>query len=465
MSEPFTPHPYQMKGLEIMKQASLGLFLDPGLGKTSTWLAAFTTLKELGFVDKMLVVAPLKPMYDTWPKEIEKWAEFEHLTWCFLHGPDKDWHLENTDADVYLINPEGLQWLTSKCEPNTLADVLCVDESTKFKNAQSKRFKAMKHFWPKFLYRWIGTGTPAPKGLMDLFAQMYILDGGNALGGYITHYRNKWFHTQPWDEYTYIPNDNAYEEITDAIAPLVLVMEAEDYLDMPELQVVDKYVTLPPKALNLYKELEKEFVATVPDTTSVLVAPSVAAAGEKCRQIANGAVYTEVSARSKAHEFEVIHDEKLDMLDELLEEIGEHPVLVVYEFQHDLSRITRRHLDWPCLTGMTGEVLQHMTSKFNDGKIPRLLIQSSQAHGLNIQSGAHHMIWYGLTWNWEDYKQMVDRLYRQGQCSNMVMVYRILADATLDIDIAKRLKEKYETETDIKRRAKQRREKLEPQGL
>ncbi len=455
----FDPHPYQMRAMQIMmQQASLGLFLDPGLGKTSTWLATFVTLKELGLVDKMLVVAPLKPMYGTWPTEIDKFDEFSHLTWCFLHGPDKDWHLKNTDADVYLINPEGIQWLVDKVDPSKIADVLCVDESTKFKNSGSKRFKSMRRVWPRFQYRWIGTGTPSPNGLEDLFGQVFILDGGAALGNYVTHFRNKWFYTEPWNQYKWIPQPQAFDEITDAIAPLVVVMEAEDYLDMPELMVVDKLVKLPPKAAKVYKEVEDDYMATLPDTNSVLVAPTEAAAGAKCRQIANGAVYVSTKLeieqhKQNSHDFEVIHDEKLDYLDELLEEIGEHPTLVVYEFQHDKHRISRRHLDWPCLTGMSGECLQTMVQRFDRGEVPRLLIQSSQAHGLNIQAGCSRIVFFGMTWNWEDYKQMVDRVYRQGQSASMVMVYRILAEGTLDIEMAKRLEHKRQEESNVKRAA------------
>ena len=229
-------------------------------------------------------------------------------------------------------------------------------------------------------------------------------------------------------------------------------MEADDYLDMPDLNVVDKLVTIPPRAMAIYRDIEAEFIATL-DGGDVLTAPTNASAGMKCRQIANGAVYLSEDSRSKAHNFEELHNEKLDMLDELLEEIGEHPVLIAYEFQHDLHRISRRHLDWPCLTGMSGESLQYTIREFNAGNITRLLIQSSQAHGLNIQEGCHHLVWYGLTWNWEDYKQMVDRLYRQGQSATMVMVYRLLAEGTLDIQVASRLEEKMEEELRVKRAA------------
>jgi hypothetical protein len=444
----------------MLSQSSLGLLLDPGMGKTSTWLGAFCTLKALGLVDRMLVIAPLLPMYDTWPREIDKYNEFNHLTWCFLHGPDKDYHLRNTEADIYLINPEGIQWLVEKADPSKLADVLCVDESTKFKNSQSKRFKALRTFFPRFDRRWIGTGTPSPNGLEDLFGQIFILDGGHSLGKYITHFRNKWFYTEHWNPYKWIPHAQSFEEITTAIAPLVLQLSAEDYLEMPTLKTVDKLVTLPSPVKQMYKELVDDYMANSPDGEEEFIAPTEAAVSIKCRQICNGALFLNENVRSGQHDYKILHDTKLDMMDELLEEIGEHPTLIVYEFQHDLHRIAKRHLDWPCLTGMAGSCLQNMLKEFDAGNVPRLLIQSSQAHGLNIQASCHHMIFFGLTWNWEHYKQMVDRLYRQGQSSNIVMLYRILAEATIEMQVATRLKEKMEEEYNVKKAVSEKREQL-----
>lgn len=450
MSEIWTPKPYQLRGVKAMtQQASLGLFLDPGMGKTSTWLAAFTLLKELGYVDKMLIIVPLMPMYDTWPREIEKFQDFEHLTWCFLHGPDKDWKLKNIDADIYLINPEGINWLTDRCDPSTLADVLLVDESTKFKNSQSKRFKCMRPFWHKFLYRWIGTGTPSPNGLEDLFSQIYILDGGAALGKYITHFRKRWFYTEGWNPYQWIPHEHAFDEITTVIAPLVLQLSAEDYLDMPELMQVEKLFDLPPAARKAYDALDQDFIIDEDNTPGwdgeEIVAPSEAAVSGKLRQICNGAVYT------NHPNYEKIHDVKLDLLDELLDEIGQQPTLIVYEFKHDKQRIALRHLDWPDITGMSGGCLKNLIARFNAGEIPRMLIQSGKAHGLNIQGASNHMIMFGPSWDWENVKQMIDRLYRQGQRSSMVMVYWLLARDTMDQVVLSRLRQKAEEEYNVKK--------------
>lgn len=434
----------------MLSQASLGLALDPGMGKTSTWLGAFTTLKQMGYVDKMLVVAPIKPMYNSWPREIDKYPEFDHLTWTFLHGPNKNSRLK-LDADVYFINPEGIMWLCETIDPSKLADVLCIDESTKFKSWSSKRLKALKPFLPRFDRRWIGTGNLSPNGLEDLFAQTYILDCGHALGRGITQFRNRWFSSPPWNPYAYEPLPNAFDEITEAIAPLYLQLNAEDYLELPELQVVDVKVSLPDTCRRVYRDVEEEFIALLPESGDVLLAPTNAAASMKLRQVCNGAVYTGTK-KGGIPDYQVLHDEKLDALSDLLDEIGPSPTLIVYEFKSDKYRIANRYPDIPDITGQSGECLNFMINSWNEGRIPRMLIQSSAAHGLNIQESGHTMIWFGLTWNWEDYRQMVDRLRRQGQSSKVVMVYRVIAEGTIEERVAARLFEKQTEEQAVKNR-------------
>lgn len=433
----------------MLSQASLGLALDPGMGKTSTWLGAFVTLKQLGYVDKMLVVAPIKPMYNSWPREIDKYEEFCHLSWTFLHGENKHRNLR-AEADIYLINPEGIQWLCETCDPSKIADVLCVDESTKFKNWTSKRMKALKPFLPRFNRRWIGTGNISPNGLEDLFSQTYILDTGHALGRGITKFRERWFTSPPWNPYAYEPTPFAFDEITEAIAPLYLQLNADDYLELPTLNVVDVKVSMPREVMRIYKDIEQEFLADLGGDI-LLVAPTNAAAGNKCRQIANGAVYYG-DKKGGIPDYEVLHDEKIEALGELLDQIGPSPTLIVYEFKSDKYRIATSFPGIPDITGMSGGCLNDLIDRWNAGKIPRMLIQSSAAHGLNIQESGHTMIWFGLTWNWEDYKQMIDRLRRRGQRSNVVMVYRLLAQDTLDIEVARRLYEKQQTEQQVKDR-------------
>jgi len=444
LSEPWHPHEYQLRAIKLLlSQGSGGLLLDPGLGKTAVCLAAYKILKKKRMAPGgMLVIAPLRPCYSVWPNEMEKWAEFNELTYAVIHGPDKADMLA-LDADIHIINPEGLAWLFDpKAKRWRNWTVLCVDESTKFKASGTKRFKLMRHHFPNFDRRWILTGTPVPNGIMDLFGQIFILDLGNALGRYITHYRNQYFHVEPWDRYNYIPNHGSWEKIVERIDPLVLRLSAQDYLDMPDLPPIDPiYVDLPEEAREKYKDLEDEFITQIEEGT--IIAANSAVAGGKCRQICNGALYINAE-----HDWVSIHDAKLDALEELLEELGGAPTLVMYEFNHDKERLLGRFGSaTPVLGGGTSaRKADGYIQQFNDGHIPLMICHpGSMAHGLNLQETCHHLIWFGLTWNLEYYDQAIARIYRQGQ-KNPVFVYHILAHDTLDDRVMNVLADKDKTQ-------------------
>lgn len=456
--EHWAPKPYQERALGMMmEQAAVGLFLDPGLGKTSTCLAAFSLLKELGLVNRMLIVAPLRVCYSVWPREIEKWTEFSHLRVSIIHGtPAQREKAIDCEADVYLINFEGVAWLlddTTRRFERVGADVLCVDESSKFKSPSSQRFKALKSRVSAFKRRWILTGTPTPNGIMDLFSQIFILDGGRALGRYITHFRNKWFYQTGFGGYTWEPRPGAYDDIVERVRPLSLRLSAEDNLDLPELRVGggwDIYVDLPRSAMDLYRTVESDFITTLGGTT--IVAMNAAAAGTKVRQIANGAVYTtdldENLVPISSGKWEEVHSEKISAIESLVEELGGAPLLVFYEFDHDRQRLQDK-FDWPCLTGLSPEKGDRLLADFNAGRIPVLLAHPQSAgHGLNIQEFCHHVCWFGLTWNLENYQQAIARVHRQGQ-KNIVTVYRIIARGTKDEDVAKALLDKAVTQETI----------------
>jgi SNF2 family DNA or RNA helicase len=435
------PHPYQLNALSLMmKQGSVGLFLDPGLGKTSIVLAAFKALKKAGYAKKMLIVAPLRPCYAVWPNEIEKWAEFNDLTYVILHGPQKVEALY-LDADIYIINPEGLLWLYNKQlnNPRPTFDILCIDESTKFKNSTTRRFKTLRPLLPDFKRRWILTGTPVPNGILDLFGQIYILDLGRALGKYITHYRSEMFYQPPGRIYDWRPRPGAFENVIQRISPLVYQLTAEDHLKMPKLIYSDISVELPTKAMVTYKDVEDNFITLLQD--DMLVADNAAVAGIKCRQIANGAVYV-------GDEWKEVHDAKLDALEDLVEELGGAPALLLYEFDHDRERISERFSDIPCLgSGLAPKKVEAMVSRFNAGDIPLLLGHpGSMGHGLNLQGACHHVIWFGITWNLEYYEQAIRRVYRQGQQAETVFVYHLIAKDTLDERVVSVLKLKDKTQ-------------------
>ena len=440
LAQPWTPKEYQIRAIKmLLGQQSGGLFLDPGLGKTSTILATFKILKAKGHVNKLLIVAPLRPVYKVWPDEVKKWENFKELTYTILHGPDKERNLKK-DVDIYIINPEGLLWLFDPKTVRPQFDALCIDESTKFKNSQSKRFKLLKPLLQSFKRRWILTGTPNPNGIEDLFGQIYILDLGRSLGRYITHFRTNYFVRAGYNLYDWKPRPGAFDEIVDKISPLILQLSAEDYLEMPELVYRNIEVTLNEEVMGKYRDVEEAFFTELEGGT--IIAANAAAAGTKCRQIANGAVYGAVEG-DEQRVWYPIHDEKLDALESFLEELSGKPCLVMYEFDHDRERILQRLGDIPVLGDMSPKKFSETVDRFNRGEIPVLLGHpGSMAHGLNLQATCHHMVWFGITWNLEYYDQAIARIYRQGQQSERVFIYHIVSRGTLDEVVLTRLNQK-----------------------
>lgn len=452
----WTPKDYQKRALKLLlQQACLGLILDPGLGKTSISLGAFNVLKKQKIAKRMLVIAPLRPAYSTWPGEISKWRDFEGLTYCILHGPDKEEKLD-LDADIFIINPEAVGWLCQDFRWKKInADILCVDESTKFKNSQTVRFKALRGLISRFRRRWILTGTPAPNGLLDLFGQIYILDEGLALGRFITHYKNKYFVPSGYGGYEFRPQIGAADAIADRIKEITLRMSAEEFLQMPELIYQNIDVALPPAAYQQYKTMEDDFLLLFGEDDAVL-APNAAVAGGKCRQIANGALYTgaqgvQMGPQVQGAPYLLLHDAKIDALRDLVEQLQGNPLLVAYEFQHDAQRIVDAlGKDTPVIGGGTSASRSNSYIEgFNRGDIQVLVGHpASMGHGLNLQEVCHHVCWFGIPWNLEHYDQLIRRVYRQGQ-KERVFVYHIVAKDTLDESVLKTLAAKDRTQRDL----------------
>lgn len=441
----WVPRKYQETAVALgVSQACLGLLLDPGLGKTTIIYAIFKILKDLGYVRRMLVVAPLKVAKNVWPLQKFEWEQFKDLTVTVLHGSKKD-KLLLEDTDIHVINPDGLEWLTSskflKVPDNKKRklvtdaarlkylsaryDMLVVDESTKFKHSQSNRFKVLQQLIPRFRRRYILTGTISPNGLHDLFGQIYLLDEGASLGQYITHYRNKYFTPDPRIEGVWYPVEGAAEKIAERIAPLTLRMRREDHLTMPKLIFQDLWVDLPPAAMAEYKRMEDDLVAMVQG--GHVIASNAAVATGKCRQIANGAVYTDAAGH-----YEVYHKEKLEALTDLVEQMSGQPLLVAYAWKFDLDMI-QKELTAPAIGQGSDKQDANIISQFNSGTLPTLLGHpETMALGLNLQGSCNHICWYGVPWNLEHYLQTIDRIYRQGQRAETVVVHRILARGTLD---------------------------------
>lgn len=428
--EQWFPRKYHLHALEFaLSRPGVMLALDPGLGKTSIGLKLTDLFLQSGTAGCMVVVAPLRVCEQVWTAEIDKWKDFCHLTWSFIHGPKKKAAMD-AEADVYLVTPDGLdillankKWLRKK------RPALIVDESTKFKRSNSQRFKKLKKLLNYFHRRYAFTGTPAPNSLEDLFGQVFIVDQGETLGRYISHYRERWFVESG---YGYALRDKqAEKEIHEALKPLAIFMSAADHLDLPPLVVQDIAVELPKSARETYLDMEIDLL-TYLESGHKITAVSAAAASMKCRQIANGGLYIEGTDNK---EWEELHSAKIEAVEDLVEELSGQPAMIIYEFHHDLARLQRvfgKNLPY-IGGGVSSTRLRSIATDWNAGKLPLLACQpAAMGHGLNLQKGGHHIIWPSLIWDLELYEQTIKRVWRQGVKASRVVVHRIYAKNTVD---------------------------------
>ncbi|HGD4388301.1 TPA: SNF2-related protein [Streptococcus agalactiae] len=423
----------------IIRTPYAAVILDMGMGKTATTLSA---INELMFdryeVSKVLVIAPLRVANTVWSDEIEQWEELRHLRYAKIVGTPKQRRAAlEQDADIYIVNREILPWLVQQCSPYFKWDMVVIDELSSFKSWQSKRFKAFMAMRP-YMKRVVGlTGTPSSNGLMDLFAEFKVIDSGERLGRFIGEYRSRYF-----DEgrrngnivYEYIPMDYAECQIYDKIDDITISMKAMDYLDMPELISTKKVVHLTDKETDNYKRFKKDYVLSDLEDGEVTTA-NAASLSNKLVQMANGAVY------SDDHQVVSLHDQKLDTLEDIIEAANGEPVLVAYWFKHDLQRIEERLAKLK----VQGTVLktEQDIREWNKGNIRvGLLHPASAGHGLNLQKGGHHLVWFGLTWSLELYQQTNARLWRQGQQAETVVIQHIVTEGTIDEEILKALENK-----------------------
>lgn len=466
MSKKWKPHAYQRTAISFLLSNPLsGLFLDPGLGKTSTSLAAIKTLKYADEIKGVLMIAPLRVVYSVWPGEIEKWANFNCLSHTILHGRTKG-TLWGEQKDLYIINPEGLEWLHGQLLDGLQAgkqcpfDCLWIDESTKFKSHRSSRFGLLRDMLPLFKRRHIMTGTPAPKSLQDLWSQMYILDKGKSLGANFYKFRNTYFRSNDWNKYIWQIREGSAAKIQKLVAPLVLEMSANDYLDMPELIFNDIHVKLPAKAMTNYKSMEKEFFIELEGSEAS--ADAAAQAGAKCHQIANGNVYEDIPENLNEDEIRAfkrtrkvihIHKAKIEALQDLINELNGKPLLISYHYKHDLAAL-RKALgkDTPYIgSGVSPEEAKSVESDWNSGKLPILLGHpASMGHGLNLQECGTDVCFFSLTWDLELYDQFFRRIYRQGVKGSTVRVHHLIASDTIDEAMALRLGERAKEQRDLR---------------
>lgn len=435
-----TLHNYQVVAKDfIMGHPYAAVILDMGMGKTATTLSAVNELMFDRFeITKVLVIAPLRVANTVWSDEIEQWSELRHLRYSKIVGTPKQRKVAlQKDADIYIVNRENLPWLVEQCSPNFKWDMVVIDELSSFKSWQSKRFKAFMAMRP-YMKRIIGlTGTPSSNGLMDLFAEFKVIDGGERLGRFIGEFRSRYFEEGRRNGnivYEYIPMDYAECQIQDKISDITISMKVLDYLDMPELISTKKVVRMTEKEKEKYSQFKKEYVLSELNGVEVTAA-NAASLTNKLVQLSNGAVY------SDDHMVAVLHEQKLDALEDILESANGEPVLVAYWFKHDLARIIGRleKLKVKSRVLKTEEDIR----EWNKGNVPvGLLHPASAGHGLNLQKGGHHLVWFGLTWSLELYQQTNARLWRQGQESETVVIQHIVTEGTIDEEILKALENK-----------------------
>lgn len=449
----FTPHTYQKFATQkIIKQPAVGLFLDMGLGKTVCALTAASELLHNYYeVSKVLVIAPYRVARDTWPAEIAKWDHLQYLKLSVVLGPPKERITAlRTPADIYVINRENVVWLVNYYGGKWPFDMVIIDELSNFKSPKAKRFRALRKVRP-LIKRIVGlTGTPAPNGLIDLWAQIYLLDQGERLGKTITGYKNRYFVPGRRNQhiiYDWVLKPEAEEAIYKKISDICVSMKSEDWLKMPEVIYREIKVKLPEEAREKYDQLERDLL--LPYANGDVIADTAATLTGKLLQMANGAVYNEFK------EVQTIHDAKLDALEDVIEAANGKPVLVFYAFRHDLAGIQRRFPEAKILD--KAEDIQ----AWNEGKISIALVHPGSAgHGLNLQAGGNIIVWFGLTWSLELYTQANARLNRQGQKHKNVIIHHLVAEDTIDEDVMKSLENKDRTQEALMRAVKARIQKV-----
>jgi len=444
LTKRWKPRSYQQMCVdEGLKRKFLAFFIDPGLGKTSITLQIFNKRKLRGQVKAMLVVAPLNPCYMTWGPEIKEWTNFRRFKSVVLHGPMKEANLKK-QADIYIINPEGLQWLATKLKGkrkvNWPFDMLVVDESSKFKSADSSRSKLMHKMAPAFPYRYILNGTPVANGYMGLMSQMRIVDQGQSLGAKITYYRQKYFEQYGKPEWRMFKlSKGADKRIMKKIAPFAVCLKAEDHVDMPKVNMYPRFIKLNPRSKKLYDEIETEFFAEIDNKE--LIAESASSLATKLHQICNGSIYEDQDPLGKPlpsskRKIISLHSEKLSALEDLIDEFNGKPILIGYKFQHDKTTLKNHFKNKIKFfdDAKTEQQKVKLQKDWNAGKIDLLAGNpQSVGHGLNLQKGGASVIcMYSIDHDYEIFDQFRRRLYRSGNSANSVSIALLVAEGLYD---------------------------------
>ena len=423
----YHPHTYQtrLKGFIIANRYAF-LTVDMGLGKTVTTLTAIRELLEDYLeAERVLVIAPKSVAENTWTSECAKWDHLAHLRVSVVMGTEAQRvKALESDADIYVINRDNVQWLTEHMGRDWDFDTVIIDESSSFKNPQARRFKALRKVRPRIRRMILLTGTPSPNGHMDLWAQMWLIDMGQRLGRTLGAFRSRYFkpgRSNGHVVYDWILQPGAADAISEKIQDVTVSLKAEDWLEVPDLIESDIRIALSPTESKAYRDFERDQLVSVDGKD--IEAVTAAALANKLLQFTGGAMY------DTEHGWHTVSDAKLRALEDIVESAGEEPVLVFYQFKHELARLQER---FKALQPVTFSGEPDILRDWNTGRIRMLLCQpASVQYGLNMQNGGHIIVWYTPTWNLEQYQQANARLHRQGQ-ERPVLCYRLICEGTID---------------------------------
>lgn len=425
-------HSYQRKAVDfILSEERCMLALEMGLGKSVSTLTAICDMLDGFTASKVLVIAPLRVANSVWAQETRLWTHLNHLRVSVCTGSEKARRAAlSVDADVYVINRENVMWLAQNYGKNWSFDTVVIDESSSFKNSSSKRFKALRKMLPQIERMVLLTGTPSPNGLLDLWAQMYLIDYGERLGRTLTGYKQRFFEPD-FMGYKFSLRSGADEKIHRLVSDKVIHMSADDYLDLPDRIDIVQRVTMPGAALSDYKDFERTMLAELDDGETV-EATTAAVLANKLLQWSNGAMYTDQNGN-----WSETHVAKLDALSDIIEDNPGENILVAYNYQSDLARLLKRFPQAKQL-----DKKQETIDAWNRGETPLLLAHPASAgHGLNLQKGGALCVWFGLNWSLEYYQQFNARLHRQGQ-DRPVRIAHIVCEDTIDERVLNVLRDK-----------------------
>ena len=439
----YRPHDYQEYATRFIEEHPVAaLILEMGLGKSVITLTAIERLMHDSFeIRKVLVIAPLRVAASTWPDEIRKWDHLSSLTFSVAVGT-REVRISalKRNADITIINRENIPWLIEESGVPFDYDMVVIDELSSFKNHRAKRFRSLMKARPK-VKRIVGlTGTPAPNGLMDLWAEFRLLDGGKRLGRFIGQYRERWFLPDKRNQmviFSYKPKEGAEDEIYSAISDITVSMKAMERIKMPELIETEMKVSMSASERKAYGSMKKDLVLSLPD--GAVTASNAASLSGKLMQLSSGAVYTDEEA------FTEIHRRKLDALEDAIESMNGKPLLIAYWFRHERTRISellnRLGVAWKEISD------EASIREWNEGKLQAAIIHPASAgHGLNLQSGGSTLLWFTVPWSLELYQQTVARLWRQGQKSETTVVIHLITEGTIDERILAALRRKDQTQ-------------------